>query len=156
MIGQHVPSCWIGSEIARKDFPWTPIAPRPTTETLAAKIDYLENILTKWESHEAWIAHTVFRQVSEKSATSDKWTARFPETGIVLMSNQFPYQCPPGTAHSVLWMVSNLLHSDVTSYLRTVLPCDDFVWYYNPKPSISCSNIKHAHIFHRRRGSNFE
>ena len=146
MIGQRVPGIWIGSDEARRDFSWTPVAPRPDSNTRAAKADRLRDIEAEWESLDAWVAHHIFGSPFTRSPANGKQDARMPDTGVVLCPNSFPYQCPIGTVHSVLWMATSLPPASITAILRERLPSDDFVWYYNPKQS---AKTTHVQVFHR-------
>jgi hypothetical protein len=64
--------------------------------------------------------------------------------------NLFPYAVPEGTRHYILWLPSpiEVAEETVNRYLTEAVlreGGEDFVWYYNPKPTIL--EIYHVQVF---------
>ena len=77
------------------------------------------------------------------------------EDKVILIKNEFPYDCPKGTSHYVLWYSINKpendqkINNDIYTCLKDKLGhnCFEFVWYENPKMSIP--EIFHVQVFWR-------
>ena len=64
--------------------------------------------------------------------------------------NMFPYAVPEGTKHYILWLPSTTAMDDesVNLFLDEAVTREggsDYVWYYNPKPTIF--EIWHVQVF---------
>jgi hypothetical protein len=149
MLRRCVPAVWIGSAASTRDFPWTPIEPRPSEEDREAKLQWLLTLETTWNTVDDWICHHHLGAITRIDATG-RHVASTPPKSYALVSNPYPYKCPQNTTHSVLWLSAPMKNEDVTQLLEQLLPRCDFVWYFNPTPTLNHTKLwRHAQVFHR-------
>lgn len=117
-------------------------------------------IAKDWNSQREYIKYAVFGY--EAVTIFDKKYAKRPANLIeggpwVFKPATFPYACPPGTEHYILWnmhydfyypMEDTVLTTIITQKLMRFAHHFNFVYYTNPKPSIL--DFFHVQVFWTR------
>lgn len=133
---------------------WTPGAAhvRPAPATRAQKELVLANVRQSWASDADWVSHEVFRTTARRAADGKRHAARPPRGAAVLAPQPFSYELPRGTMHSVYWMATSgeeWTDERITAGIAARINGGEFVWYPNPKPSVTDAVLSHVQVFWR-------
>merc|ERR1711879_986893 len=117
----------------------------------------LANILRSWTSLSSYIRYDVFGAEAKRNQKGGKRSADVLPDGAkpTLQEQKFPYQLPEGTRHYVLWLPGGLEKWPDDSITKALLEDvaklggKDFVWYHNPKPSVTAQDLAHVQTFVR-------
>mmetsp|Transcript_16439 Transcript_16439/g.46349 ORF Transcript_16439/g.46349 Transcript_16439/m.46349 type:complete len:189 (-) Transcript_16439:4675-5241(-) len=158
----QVPSnVFLLSHISERN-PWIPGRDnvRPKPEVRSQKEAYLEEVAKEYVTESDYVWNLLFGvplvhgEDGRKRACPD--ALRNLEKTRLFRANDYPYDLHPSTTHSVLWysyappeLNSESITTHVEAELTTVLNHSDFefVWYENPKMSIS--GVYHVQVFWR-------
>lgn len=144
-------------QVIHEIYGWPPgtIHVRPAPAVRAQKELLLSNMESMWNSHADWVFHHVFGTEATRGADGRRVSTR-PEPGCkVFAPNPFPYELPEGTQHWVLWLASpESQWPDETVTAEIAKQVDErgggqFVWYPNPKMSLSDPELHHVQVFWR-------
>ena len=141
---------------------WTPSLPlRPSPSMHAQKDFILSNIRQMWRTDADWVSHQIFGVRRPPRASGQKLSAERPKAGLGVLADQpFPYQgIPAGTKHMVFWMATagedwtdEKINNGIANAIDDGRGGGEFVWYPNPKPSVTDEVLRHVQVFWRPAG----
>jgi hypothetical protein len=141
---------------------WTPgrASIRPDEQTIQRKAQFLDTVANTYETLSDQILHSVFTMAPEVS-TSGKYT--IPDKGGLSLTrrferNSFAYTgLTTGTRHFLMWytvgppqLTDEQITSDIEQDINVRIGHDrfEFVWYENPKMTVS--DLYHVQVFWRK------
>ena len=131
-------------DAAHKIHPWVPSAAH--VRPLATVLHLKQTAYDEQPHTTEWIWHEVFMSVSE------------PERPCAKLHRQpFPYQVPAGTVHMVCWFAGcpredwseHAIFDAISTHIDD-LGGGEFVYYENPKKSITHPRLHHEHVYWRQ------
>ena len=154
MLRNRIDPCLDNLETLNCHFPWIPGKDniRPNEEISLKKENWLENILNFYEDETQYVLAEIFDFKSEFISGKLHVKREDITEKHIFKENMFPYELLVGTNHYVLWYSYNEtninnINKDICIELQNLLKHNnfDFVWYENPKKSVS--KITHYQVF---------
>jgi hypothetical protein len=125
---------------------------RPIEEILNKKYEDIKNINKFYISLRDYILDIIFEFKTEINSDGKIYVNN---TSFLnkLVKNEYPYQCPKGTEHYILWYNSKLkckndedITEDIKEEIKNIFNVNkEFVWYENPKMTIK--ELYHVQVF---------